>query len=333
MTCGCLAPVSNLAMHVTGLPPGLRVTQVADEHLRRVTGLIRALETACFGRSDSNDKETLGTLRAPELHGTRGTAALWQDDQLVAVLLAYEEFERTQALYMDMFIAADAVGRQHIASRLLAAAGSYARDFEIPTGATLKVESFGGDGEVEAALRAAGYETHRVYLRMSVDFARPPAPASPPDGLTVRTMREADWPAIHEVIQSSFLDHYDFHPRPFDTFKRDMLDETADVRQWRLVFDGSTCVGLCLGGNRYAAHRIGYVDTLGVLREYRGRGIGRFLLHDAFHRDAGLGFTGTALHCDATNPTGATQLYESVGMRRDQNYVAWRVAVARGHAW
>ena len=51
------------------------------------------------------------------------------------------------------------------------------------------------------------------------------------------------------------------------------------------------------------------------------------LLRDAFHRDAGLGFTGTALHCDATNPTGATQLYESVGMQRDQYYLAWRAGL------
>ncbi len=151
--------------------------------------------------------------------------------------------------------------------------------------------------------------------------------ATPPAGLTARMFGEQDWHDIYEVVQSSFLDHYDFHPRPFDVFKEDLVDETADPGQWRLVFDGSTCVGVCLGSNRYAAHRLGYVDTLGVLREYRGRGIAKYLLRDAFHRDSGLGFTGTALHCDATNPTGATQLYESVGMQRDQYYLAWRAGL------
>lgn len=314
-------------MHVTGLPAGLRVTQVEDAHLSRVTGVIASMETGFFSRSDSNDKETLGALRAPELHGARGTAAVWQDDELVAVALAYEDFAHGQAMYMDLFITPEVAGRPQIAARLLAAAESYAATFDVPAGATLKLESFRGDGEVETVLRAAGFETHRVYLRMRLDFARPPEPAPPPAGLTVRTMREEDWQAIYEVIQSSFLDHYDFHPRPFDAFKQDMLDETADLGQWRLVFDGGLCVGVCLGSNRYAAHRLGYVGTLGVLRDYRGRGIAKFLLRDAFHRDAGLGFTGTALHCDATNPTGATQLYESVGMRRDQFYVAWRTGL------
>jgi ribosomal protein S18 acetylase RimI-like enzyme len=251
----------------------------------------------------------------------------------VAVALAYEDFAHGEALYMDVFIHPHVARRQEIAAGLLSAGKSYAHSFEVPAGAWLKVESFRGDDEVEAALHAGGFETHRVYLRMRLDFAQPPAPAQPPQGLTVRTMRDEDWQDIYEVIQASFLDHYDFHPRPFDTFKQDMLDETVDLAQWRLVFDGSRCVAVCLGSNRYAAHRLGYVATLGVLREHRGRGIAKFLLRDAFHRDAGLGFNGTSLHCDATNPTGATQLYESVGMQRDQFYIAWRsrigVPVAR----
>lgn len=325
--CDCLTAVSNLTMYVTGLPTGLRVTQVEDAHLSRVTGLLGAMELEFFHRSESNDKETLGALRAPELHGARGTTAVWQDDDLVAVALAYEDFLHGRALHVDLFIHPQAYQRQAIATRLLAAAEAYACTFESPQDAQLKTESFTGDRDVEEAFAQAGLQSHRVYLRMRLDFAHPPAPATAPEGLTVRTMRENDWQAIYEVVQSSFRDHYDFHPRPFDDFKRDMLDETVDLGQWRLVFDGDTCVGVCLGSNRYAAHRLGYVATIGVLREYRGRGIATFLLRDAFHRDAGLGFAGTSLHCDATNPTGATQLYESVGMRRDQQYVAWRAGL------
>ena len=314
-------------MHTTGLPSGLRVTPVEDAHLSQVTAVVTSMETAFFGRSDSNDSETLGALRAPELHGARGTAAVWHDEELVAVALAYEDFAHSHALYMDVFIAPHARHRQQIAARLLVAGQSYAATFEVPLGATLKVESFRGDDAVESALREAGYETHRVYLRMRLDFLDTPQPATPPPGLTVGGMREENWGDVYEVVQSSFLDHYDFHPRPFDAFKQDMLDETSDLTQWRLVFDGDDCVGVCLGSNRYAAHQLGYVATLGVLREYRGRGVAKFLLRDAFHRDAGLGFTGTALHCDATNPTGATQLYESVGMQRDQYYLAWRAGL------
>ncbi|HRY10965.1 MAG: GNAT family N-acetyltransferase [Actinobacteria bacterium] len=317
--------MSNLAMKVTGLPPGLRATQVDDPHVPAVTALLTAKEMAFFGRSDSNDKETLGALRAPELHGARGTTAVWQDQELIAVLLAYEDFERCRDLYLDMFIHPLAAHRQELASALLAAAAAYAREYDVPPQAWLKMESFHGDEQIEAALHAAGYRTHRVYQRMRLDFAAPPASPTPPAGVTVRTMREEDWHDMYEVVQSSFLDHYDFHPRTFEVFKRDALDETSDPGQWRLAFDGGTCIGVCMGSNRYAAHRLGYVETLGVLRAYRRRGVAQFLLRDAFHRDAALGFAGTSLHCDATNPTGATQLYEGLGLRRDQAYNAWRI--------
>ena len=46
-------------MHTTGLPSGLRVTPVEDAHLSQVTAVVTSMETAFFGRSDSNDSETL----------------------------------------------------------------------------------------------------------------------------------------------------------------------------------------------------------------------------------------------------------------------------------
>ena len=37
-----------------------------------------------------------------------------------------------------------------------------------------------------------------------------------------------------------------------------------------------------MGSNRFAVHGLGYVESLAVLREYRGRGIARHLLDEAF---------------------------------------------------
>lgn len=312
-------------MQVTGLPAGLRVTQVLDEHLDAVTSAVRALETWAFGRSEGNRAEMLAAVRAPELHGTQGTAAVWDGQELLAVMLAYDEVGNAGALTADLFVHPDADHRTAIATRLLAACHAYADVQGAPEGTWLKVENFGDDIDVETALRDLGFEQHRVYVRMRLDFDSPPETPAPLAGLTVRGMQEEHWPAFHEVVNSAFRDHYDFHPLPFETFREQAIDEVSDPEQWRLVFDGQRCVAACTGSNRYAAHRLGYVDTLCVVREYRGRGIARYLLRDAFARDAALGHAGTALHCDATNPTGAAQLYESVGMRQDQRYVAWRV--------
>ncbi len=311
-------------MHATRVPPGLRVTQVADDHLDRLVELGRDVESAAFGVTQCNRTEMLGALRAPELHGARGTVALWDADRLAAVALAYDALEHASGLYLDLFIHPEAPARQDVATCLLSAARAYAAALGPPEPAWVKSESFDGDTDVEAAFGDLGYEQHRVYLRMRLDFDAAPVAPEPPTGISVRTMVQSDWEAIHDVITTAFLDHYDFHPEPFEVFRENFVDETTDFGQWRLAFAGDRCVGLCLGSKRYAAHRLGYVASLAVLRDYRGRGIARFLLHDAFARDASLGYAGTSLHCDATNPTGATALYESVGMLRDQRYTAWR---------
>ena len=59
---------------------------------------------------------------------------------------------------------------------------------------------------------------------------------------------------------------------------------------------------------------IGWIGELGVLSEFRGRGVGRALLEAAFVALASRGATIARLNVDGANETGATRLYASVGM-------------------
>lgn len=312
-------------MCLTGVPSGMRVAALTEADVPALTGLVADMEHRYFGRFEANEPEVLGVLRSPELHGTRGTAAVWQDGELLAALLAHDGLAHGRGLMLDLFLQPSAAGRQPLAGSLLAAVERYGQCLAASAPDWIKSENFLGDQEVLEAFRDRGYEQHRVYLRMRIDFADTPlAGGDLPPGLEVRTMAEEDWPRLHDVVTTAFEDHYDFHPLPFEVFRRDMVDVTSDPNRWRLVFDGDACVGACIASNRFAPHKVGYVETLAVLREYRGRGVARYLLHDAFAHDQKAGFAATTLHCDATNPTGAAHLYESVGMRRDQEYTAWR---------
>ena len=311
-------------MHVTRIPPGLRLTQLAETDVPDTTELVAAVEHEFFGRSETNQPEILGTLRAPELNGSKGTAALWDGEHLVAVLLAYDELEHHESLYLDLFVHPEADRRRDISECLLTAAGRYGRSLGAAGSTWLKGDNFAGDTAVVAAFTNLGYAYHRTYLRMRRDYPPAPPPLPAPESFTVRTWSQDDWQDLHRVISAAFVDHYDYHPVPFEVFQGNVLHQTTDRAQWRLAFVDDACVGVCMGSNRYAVHGLGYVESLAVLREYRGRGIARHLLLDAFARDAAAGRTGTALHCDAANPTGATALYESVGMHRDQEYAARR---------
>jgi ribosomal protein S18 acetylase RimI-like enzyme len=63
------------------------------------------------------------------------------------------------------------------------------------------------------------------------------------------------------------------------------------------------------------------------LREFRGRGLGRALLHTAFAEFRRRGLPKAGLSVDATNPTGALGLYESVGMTVEHEDVRYSLPV------
>lgn len=313
--------MSHLALFVSGLP-GLRVSALGREHAAPLCDLVRDMELEFFGRSETNVPEVLGTLQAPELLGGRGTAGVWDGDELLGALLAYDALKHERGLFLDLFVGP--TRRAEITDRLVQAARGYADTLDVRPDSWLKVESFAGDDTIAAVLADDGFRQHRVYLRMRLDFTSAPAPGVVPAGLTTTGMTEDLWPDIHTVLTDAFRDHYDSHPLPLDLFRRSFDRESTDLRLWRLVYDHENLVGVRISSTRYAPHGLGYVESLGVLQSHRGRGIASYLLHDAFAMDYAAGLAGCALHCDATNPTGATHLYEAVGMRRDQRYDAWR---------
>ena len=76
-----------------------------------------------------------------------------------------------------------------------------------------------------------------------------------------------------------------------------------------------------MGPNRYAARIAATWRSLGAVQEHRGQGLARALLLARMADDIERGFISTILHVDATNPTGATRLYESVGMVVDSEFL------------
>ena len=69
----------------------------------------------------------------------------------------------------------------------------------------------------------------------------------------------------------AFLDHFDFTPLDFEAWQARMRGVTVDPTQWIVAeFDGQM-VGYVLGSNTYASDDCGYVASIGVLREHRGK--------------------------------------------------------------
>lgn len=163
---------------------------------------------------------------------------------------------------------------------------------------------------------AAGGSIIRRFYRMGVSFEDAPPPAVPVLGagieIRVVTAADADLRAMHAVVDVAFLDHFGHELEAYDRWRQHTVEGTSsDLSLWWLAtVDGEPAAGLY--GSVLPAG--GYVDTLGTLRAYRGKGLGRALLLTSFAEFYRRGERKVTLGVDATNPTGALNLYGSVGM-------------------
>jgi ribosomal protein S18 acetylase RimI-like enzyme len=167
-----------------------------------------------------------------------------------------------------------------------------------------------------------GLRPIRHFWHMQVDLEGPVEPGPAPDGIEITGIEPRDdLRAIHGIIDSAFADDPSHHPEPFERW---VVDDTAgpgyDPTLWLLARDGGVPVGALTAS---AGDDVGWVDYLAVLRSHRGRGVGSALLRRAFATFAARGLPRVRLNVDADNVTGATAVYEGVGMRVVNRWDLW----------
>ena len=79
-----------------------------------------------------------------------------------------------------------------------------------------------------------------------------------------------------------------------------------------------TIAGFCIceikdEDNKRTGRSEGWIELLGTIRGWRGKGLGRSLLLRGLHSLKEAGIQTALLGVDSESPTGATRLYESVG--------------------
>jgi ribosomal protein S18 acetylase RimI-like enzyme len=180
-----------------------------------------------------------------------------------------------------------------------------------------------------ALLEAAGATVVRHFWRMTMELPDSPAPVVPslPDGVVVRTAEggEADLRAMHAVINEAFLDHFGNQSSSYEDWAPGhTTGPWSDFSLWWLAtVDGEPAAAQIAGQLPDIG---GYIEGLGTLRAYRGRGLARLLLLTAFAEFHRRGERRANLGVDATSPTGAVALYESVGMHKQHEAAVYEFA-------
>ena len=106
-----------------------------------------------------------------------------------------------------------------------------------------------------------------------------------------------------------------FEREPFELWSHWFVKDTAfDPSLWFLAEAGDDLAGIALTRESETEPGLGWVRILGVIPEFRQRGLAQALLRHTFGEYASRGLERVGLGVDAENPTGAVRVYERAGM-------------------
>jgi mycothiol synthase len=234
--------------------------------------------------------------------------------------------ERIYGIHVIAHEAARPLGLERVlAQRLMGMIRQREEDPTTPHREKVRVhESFSTKQESQRKLYTEmGMREVRIFWTMECPLDDLPEP-QPVEGVTMRVFeRPKDILPSLDALNNSFLDHYDFQPRSLERWEHRV--NTPSFRgelSWVAEIDAQPgkLAGFCLCGildeeNRSTGRLEGWIETLGTIRGWRGKGLGRALLLHGLHSLKAAGMKIGMLGVDSINPTGATRLYESVGFR------------------
>jgi len=289
------------------------------EELPDVLAVMRAHDAAAWGDSD---------WTAADLEEHWASTDLEHDAWVVEAdgqLVGHADFEVRPAgrLIADGYVHPAARGRG-VGSALVEAVERRAGgELERTTGRAYLQYAALLDGDTTGCFfERRGYRDVRHQWRMLVELAEAPR-ADPPRGVEIRPYRPGEERAIHAAIEEAWAHGAWLHePRPYEAWAARTLERPAhDPSLTWVALDGAAIAGAALCDWKREGDW-GWVGTLGVRPAWRRRGIGEALLRTAYAEFFRRGERRVALQVDAASPTGATRLYERVGM-----HVLYRVRV------
>jgi len=285
----------------------MTVRPVAPDDAANLLTLIETCDIADDGEPDYTLEDVEDDLARP---GWRG----WVDDR-DGRFVAYAWVERRDnqaAVHADVRVHPDADAA--LAPPLLAMVREEASRLDPVR--PVHVHASTNAHRARRWLSDAGGHVVRHYWRMVLDHETPPTWPPLPAGVTLEQPADDldELRVVHDVIDTAFLDEFGFVPSDFDSWlQRQRSSPGADLGLWWLARVDGVPAAVLIGR---AWPDTGWVQGVGTLKEFRGRGLARTLLLTAFAEFFRRGQPKVSLGVDAANPTGALALYESVGMRR-----------------
>jgi mycothiol synthase len=195
------------------------------------------------------------------------------------------------------------------------------------------LEAWASDTEEhwESLLVDEGYEG----VRWGFEMVRPDLENIPdlplPEGLEVRPVPPEQYRAVFDAAKEAFRDSWEFSEDWFseEDFQAWQQEPTFQPELWQVAWDGDQVAGMVQNfvneaENEEYGRRRGYTEGICVRRPWRRRGLARALIARSFQVIKELGMTEAALGVDSQNPSGALQLYKSMGFEVAKRHTTYR---------
>lgn len=289
------------------LPAGLTTRPLATADSRAVFELMAAQELADIGSIEIEEADVVSDWARPSFDVSASTIGVLDGDRLVGYAEVSAPDRGDAAVdpgYRGRGIGTALAGWIQTTAR---SRGSAVIGMPVPEGSA-------GD----RLLEQLGYRVRWTSWMLRLPAGATIFDRTLPEGYVVRAAQEAEYPAVHGVVEDAFLEwslreresYGDFLARTkgrpgFQPWQlRVVVDPTGEV-----VGVAQVTLAISEDGRPPEA----YVARLAVRREQRRRGLAQALMVDAFRQGRDHGAESSCLSTDSR--TGALSLYERVGMK------------------
>jgi mycothiol synthase len=285
--------------------------------------LLLAVEESYGTEEIVGAEDLIEDLRDPYVDPERGTIAAFSEGSMIAYAGLRASPSVTDRHEMDLHGAVHPSQRgRGLGTRLLA----WAEEAALPMHQTrypghplaLSASCPANHGDALALFAAAGYQQARWFHFMSRDLIGEVPAGQLPEGTRIAGYAAGLSEAARQVRDEAFGDHWGSTRTTAESWQHFVGHERFRPAFSFLAYIGDKPVGLLIAHEYDAFREVTgrrecYIQTVGVTRPARGRGIASALMRHSLAAAQADGCNIATLHVDADSPTGALTLYEHMG--------------------
>ena len=204
-----------------------------------------------------------------------------------------------------------------------------AHDHDLPR--FVRVHQYDWQDDADALYRANGFTPVRWFEELLRPLDDLPDAPTPP-GVRIEPWDAGRSEAARLVKNAAFADHWGSTPSSIESWHEWLDGHGTRLDVSLMAFAGDELIGMSVNAHypddeELLGRKDGWIESIGVLSAWRGRGVASALIAHSLRAFVGAGFTHAALGVDTDNPTGAAGLYRRLGFEPMNRSVTSQIEV------